>query len=137
MGPVTSVIEDRGQSPHLTVLRNETAFSNNSGAFVDERLYCPWGQYWTQVGPTVEEVFAGMLGDQELWCAQYRRFSSNLGRCPAMPGSDLLGGNITNPQSLYRYAFVRNNPATSVDPSRLEPGGRGRGSDPLTNLISG
>ena len=34
---------------------------------------------------------------------------------------DLLGGDITNPQSLDRYAYALNNPATLTDPTGLGP----------------
>ncbi|HEV2499835.1 MAG TPA: RHS repeat-associated core domain-containing protein [Terriglobia bacterium] len=34
---------------------------------------------------------------------------------------DLLGGDITNPQSLNRYAYALNNPTTLTDPSGLCP----------------
>ena len=36
---------------------------------------------------------------------------------------DLLGGDITNPQSLNRYAYALNNPTTLTDPSGLGPNG--------------
>jgi hypothetical protein len=34
---------------------------------------------------------------------------------------DPLGGNITNPQSLNRYAYALNNPTSMTDPSGLSP----------------
>ena len=34
---------------------------------------------------------------------------------------DRLGGDITNPQSLNRYAYALNNPTTLTDPSGLQP----------------
>jgi hypothetical protein len=36
---------------------------------------------------------------------------------------DPLGGDITNPQSLNRYAYVMNNPTTLIDPLGLDCGG--------------
>ncbi len=64
----------------------------------------------------MDEVFAGMWMDQELWYTQYRRQSPSLGRWTS---PDPLAGDITNPQSLNRYAYVMNNPTTLIDPSGL------------------
>jgi RHS repeat-associated protein len=33
---------------------------------------------------------------------------------------DPLAGDVTNPQSLNRYAYVRNNPTTLIDPLGLD-----------------
>src|SRR5206468_7320304 len=48
--------------------------------------------------------------------AWFRQYGSSFGRWLS---PDPLGGDITNPQSLNRYAYVRNIPATLTDPSGL------------------
>jgi RHS repeat-associated protein len=50
--------------------------------------------------------------------APFRVFSPNIGRWHS---PDPLGGDVTNPQSLNRYAYVANNPTTSIDPLGLDP----------------
>jgi RHS repeat-associated protein len=63
--------------------------------------------------------FTGMMrdvtGDDH---TQYRQYMSNLGRW-ASP--DPLAGDVSNPQSLNRYAYVMNNPTTLTDPSGMGP----------------
>jgi RHS repeat-associated protein len=46
----------------------------------------------------------------------FRVFSPNIGRWHS---PDPLGGDVTNPQSLNRYAYVLNNPMTLTDPLGL------------------
>ena len=62
--------------------------------------------------------FTGLERDAEsgLDDTLYRKYSSNLGRWLS---PDRLRGNVTNPQSLNRYAYVANNPASFVDPLGL------------------
>jgi RHS repeat-associated protein len=67
--------------------------------------------------------------------APFRVFSPNIGRWHS---PDPLGGDVTNPQSLNRYAYVMSNPTTNTDPTGLvtihgpgnPPGGGGGGCDP-------
>jgi RHS repeat-associated protein len=47
-----------------------------------------------------------------------RYYASNFGR---FVSPDPLGGNLTNPQSLNRYTYVRNNPLGLTDPTGLSP----------------
>ena len=67
----------------------------------------------------MEERFAKLgLRDAETSFdpTRYRMYASNQGRWLSL---DALAGSVTNPQSLNRYAYVLNNPATLVDPQGL------------------
>jgi RHS repeat-associated protein len=61
----------------------------------------------------------GMKFDQESgdYYTLNRYYPPNLGRWMS---PDPLAGDITNPQSLNRYAYVLNNPATFIDPLGLQ-----------------
>jgi RHS repeat-associated protein len=61
--------------------------------------------------------------------ATFRRYGPTLSRWFT---PDPLGGDLTNPQSLNRYAYVLNNPTTLTDPLGLQPDGFDGGdcSDP-------
>ncbi len=63
--------------------------------------------------------FAGMERDSETGHdhTMSRQYASNLGRWVS---PDPLGGAISNPQSLNRYAYVVNNPANAVDALGLQ-----------------
>jgi RHS repeat-associated protein len=63
--------------------------------------------------------FTGMERDTEtgLDHTLYRQFSSNYGRWYS---PDRMVGNVLNPQSWNRYAYVTNNPATFTDPLGLD-----------------
>ena len=59
------------------------------------------------------------LFDYTMYDAPFRFYASNLGRWHS---PDPMGGNITNPQSLNRYAYVANNPTSLTDPVGLQGG---------------
>jgi uncharacterized protein RhaS with RHS repeats len=50
---------------------------------------------------------------------------------------DPLGGDVTNPQSLNRYAYALNNPTTFVDPLGLETINYGSTGPPPCEAQSG
>ncbi len=64
--------------------------------------------------------FTGMERDTEsgLDHTLYRQFTSTYGRWMS---PDPMTGDITNPQSLSRYTYVLDNPATLADPDGLSP----------------
>jgi RHS repeat-associated protein len=64
--------------------------------------------------------FAGMYRDGETGndYTQFRIYESNLGRWMT---PDPVAGDISNPQSLNRYAYALNNPTSLTDPLGLKP----------------
>jgi RHS repeat-associated protein len=84
----------------------------------EDLLWYPFGDQWTSWGSWADTIYAGMLPCYN--CDEYgtpnRSYSPAQGRWLR---PDPLAGDITNPQSLNRYAYVMNNPATFIDPLGL------------------
>jgi RHS repeat-associated protein len=82
-----------------------------------DTLFYPWGQ---PVNSSVESLWAGFNdGNGWLlheWQTDTRRYTPSAGRWFT---PDPLGGDVTNPQSLNRYAYVLNNPTSLTDPLGL------------------
>jgi RHS repeat-associated protein len=93
--------------------------ATSGGAVCYDADYTPFGQelaYTTTCSPKYK--FTGMERDTETandhtW---FRGYQWNLGRWLS---PDPLAGDVTNPQSLNRYAYVLNNPTTFADPVGL------------------
>jgi RHS repeat-associated protein len=91
---------------------------------VQDATYYPWGQQWQMAGAAKDQRWAGMqerepesLSWQDpMDPTPNRAYTSNLGRWFT---PDPLAGDISNPQSLNRYAYVLNNPTTLTDPLGL------------------
>ena len=86
-----------------------------------DTTYYPWGQVWQQGGTRQSAAFAGLdwRVNDPLIPSATRELSPALGRWLT---PDPLGGDVTNPQSLNRYAYVLNNPTTLTDPLGLQSG---------------
>jgi RHS repeat-associated protein len=105
--------------------RMRTDFGAGPGAsFVS----LPWGDGYTATtylsgGSQDNNHFAGLERDAESGTehAQFRNCASVQGRWFA-PDSYLGSYDMTNPQSMNRYAYVLNNPLSLVDPSGLDYG---------------
>jgi RHS repeat-associated protein len=85
----------------------------------------PWGDGYTATvyssgADQDNEHFAGLERDAESGTehAQFRNYTSNQGRW-LVPDQYMGSYDFTNPQSMNRYAYVLNNPASMVDPSGL------------------
>ncbi len=106
---------------HVNHLNSTAMMTNHAGAAVEDVLFYPWGQNTWQVWGSGGYSFAGMpyydttTGTNP---TEYRFYTQNLGRWLS---PDPVAGDITNPQSLNRYAYVMNNPTTSIDPLGLDP----------------
>jgi len=101
---------------HINGLGSTQQFTDWSGGNPMDTLFYPWGQ----PGPTnssVEALWAGFDdGNGWLlheWQTDTRRYTQSASRWFT---PDPLGGDITNPQSLNRYAYAINNPTTLIDP---------------------
>lgn len=94
--------------------------TDSSGSVCFDADYYPYGQendYNTTCTP--EYKFAGYEFDSETgnYYAYARYYNPRLGR---FMSPDPLGGDILNPQSLNRYAYVTNNPTSWTDPLGLK-----------------
>jgi len=111
---------------HINGIGSTTVLTKHDGTAAEDTLYYPWGQTWQQWGGGGANFAELPYGDgnTNTNLTLYRHQSPGLGRWLS---PDLLGGDITNPQSLNLYAYVLNNPTGLIDPLGLDPG---QGSDP-------
>ena len=108
---------------HANALGSATMATNpTTGAVIEDILFYPWGQEFN--APTLYDAhFAGLpastlpsFADLSMREAPYRFYAPSPGRWHS---PDPLGGDVTNPQSLNRYAYVMNNPTSFIDPLGL------------------
>ncbi len=114
---------------HANNLASTGMITDQSGTMVGELLYYPWGGGWASAGAgSLKDVrFAGMMEwDPETYFypTAFRMYSgSSGGEWGRWLSPDPVAGDILNPQSLNRYAYVLNNPATLTDPLGLRDEG--------------
>jgi RHS repeat-associated protein len=108
---------------HSNALGSTGTTTWQDGSWVSSEIYDPWGQRWATSGSLLDERFAGIdnVRDAESGLDQTpnRMFASSYGRWLS---PDPLAGDVTNPQSLNRYASVMNNPINFTDPTGLQQG---------------
>ena len=111
---------------HANALDSSTTATGASGAPAGEILYYPWGQTWQDPGTFFGDVSwyiwdAIQVYDLAIdgFYTPFREYYPTLGRWMS---PDPVGGDITNPQSLNRYAYVTNNPTSLTDPLGLQGG---------------
>jgi RHS repeat-associated protein len=117
---------------HANQLGSTTLRTNQAGTAVEDILFYPWGQNTWKLSGSGGYNFAGMpyydtTTNTDL--TQFRLYSPGLGRWHS---PDPMAGDLTNPQSLNRYAYVLNNPTTLTDPQGLQgcPPGTTQGPGP-------
>jgi RHS repeat-associated protein len=106
---------------HVNHLNSAAMATNHAGTAVEDILFYPWGQDTWHLWGSGGYNFAGMPyydTNTSTNPTNFRFYSQNIGRWHS---PDPLGGDITNPQSLNRYAYVLNNPTTFTDPLGLWP----------------
>ncbi|MBZ5539372.1 MAG: hypothetical protein LAN61_02515 [Acidobacteriia bacterium] len=104
---------------HLGTTRTIT---DSSGNICYDADLTPYGQEITVHSNSCPQnyKFTGYERDQEtgLDYAMFRYYNPRLGR---FMSPDPLGGDVGNPQTLNRYAYVLNNPLALIDPLGLDP----------------
>jgi RHS repeat-associated protein len=117
------LVADQLGTPRMMVNRSGSLASVKRHDYLPfgEELYVgtggrTWGQGYT--GDSVRQKFTGYERDAEsgLDYAHARYYANAQGR---FSSPDPFFGSIGNPQTLNRYAYVRNNPTNLVDPSGL------------------
>ncbi|HET9177338.1 MAG TPA: RHS repeat-associated core domain-containing protein, partial [Terriglobia bacterium] len=104
---------------HSDAVGSTTMETDPAGAVQWDVTHYPWGGVFQEQGARQSEVVMGLdwqVNDPVIPSAT-RELSSALGRWMT---SDPLGGDVANPQSLNRYAYVGNNPTTLTDPLGLQ-----------------
>lgn len=96
--------------------------TNGTGTACYDATFTPYGQ--EMLNPNISQTcssnykFTGYEYDSEtgLYYAQARYYNPRLGR---FMSADPLAGDVGDPQSLNRYAYVANNPENLIDPQGL------------------
>ena len=105
---------------HVNALGSLGLATDQAGAPVEEKLHYPFGGEWVNTaGFGWDEKFARFPQhdtDLALYETAFREYSPGLGRWMT---PDKLAGDVMNPQSLNRYAYVLNNPVSNIDPLGL------------------
>ncbi len=116
-------------------LGSTSVVTNSAGSIVEESDYYPFGGERVVVNNDPNPYkFTGKERDAKSGLDNFaaRYFGSSLGR---FMSPDPLGGHLEDPQSLNRYAYVRNNPINLTDPTGLDfwlRGGDACGKDSVT-----
>jgi RHS repeat-associated protein len=111
---------------HVSVLGSDTQMTDFAGSGGQGILYYPWGQVWSNPSGLFGNTFYQRYASLQLYdtatdgyVPPFRYYVSNQGRWLT---PDPLAGDILNPQSLNRYAYVLNNPTSMIDPLGLVTG---------------
>jgi RHS repeat-associated protein len=104
---------------HPDEIGSATTATDCTGKNVQERLYYPFGEFWNGAGSLGMHQEFAQLPDYDPETDQYNTPNRHYTPVGRWLSPDPLGGDLTNPQSLNRYAHALNNPTTLTDPLGL------------------
>ena len=105
---------------HVNNIGSRTMMTAHYGNVTQDMVFYPFGGLWQNWGGGGLEFADLPYRDTttNIDLTMFRVSSPNLGRWHS---PDPMGGDITNPQSLNRYAYVMNDPTALIDPLGLDP----------------
>jgi RHS repeat-associated protein len=118
-GKLRATLRRAGLGSMVAIIENGAASdTDDSGSLISEQRYLPFGQVREDVGTIAETDFGytgqRALSDMGLMDYKARFYSATLMR---FLQPDSLIPDLANPQSLNRYAYVRNNAVNFNDPT--------------------
>ena len=117
LGHLAYAAQSRLRFFHPDHLGSTTLVTDEQGNVIEQIAYAPYGQTVTRLGASgAPPRFTGQRLDAStgLYYYQARYYDPQLGR---FTQPDPIIRTLTDPQTLNRYAYVRNNPVNLVDPT--------------------
>ena len=114
---------------HSDWLGSSRFASTPTRAMYYDGAYAPFGEPYAQSG-TTDVSFTGMNQDvvSNLYDFPAREYGIQ-GRWPSPDPAGLMSAHLRDPQTLNRYAYVRNNPLSLTDSTGLDPTGKSESDD--------
>ena len=110
-----------GYFQHADWLGSSRFAATGSGTVAYDRAYAPFGEVYAETA-TANRSFTGQTQDtvSGLYDFLMRQQSAAQGRWLVPDPAGLAAVDLTNPQTWNRYAYVMNNPLSSIDPLGLK-----------------
>jgi RHS repeat-associated protein len=106
---------------HADWLGTSRLASTPSRTLYYDGAYAPYGESYSETTGTTDRDFTGQNQDTHsgLYDFMYREYHPVSGRWNSPDPAGLAAVDLSNPQSLNRYAYVMNNPINFIDPFGL------------------
>ncbi len=118
LATVTSSSTTYHHQDHLSIRMSTDANGND----LADQGHFPYGETWYMGSSGTKWQFTTYERDAESG-NDYAQARSNVNRLARFSSLDPLSGDISDPQSLNRYSYVRNMPVMAVDPTGMWPCG--------------
>lgn len=107
---------------HSDWLGSSRLASTPSRTVYYDGAYAPFGETYSEIG-TSDHDFTGQNQDTQtgIYDFLFREYHPVSGRWISPDPAGMAATDLTNPQSLNRYAYVLGNPLNAIDPLGLDP----------------